>query len=305
LSASSLPAGGTASFNPAVISSGSATLSVTTSVTTPTGNYLLTIMGEAPGQQHTTQATLAVSAAPGTATGKVSNAATGAPISGAKVTYGTNSATTDASGNYSLGNLPAGSLQLTASATGYLNTVQTVTITPGGTTTANFVLITVTGTITGRITNASTGAGLAGATVSYNGGSTKSDTNGNYTLSAANPGTYTVTATLTGWVTESTSVTVVSGGTVTGNIKLATGGKAAGKVTNKSGAAISGATVKVTGGIVPTTVTVTTNSTGNYDSGWVPIGNYSITVSKSGFTTQTKNTTVTTGGTVTVNFTMQ
>ncbi|HEX7284534.1 MAG TPA: carboxypeptidase regulatory-like domain-containing protein [Candidatus Angelobacter sp.] len=305
LSASGLPAGGTASFNPAVISSGSATLSVTTSVTTPTGNYVITIMGEAPGLQHTTQATLAVSAAPGTAAGKVTNAATGAPISGAKVTYGTNSATTDASGNYSLGNLPAGTLQLTASATGYLNTVQTVTITPGGTTTANFVLITVTGTITGRVTNASTGAGLAGATVSYSGGSTKADTNGYYTLSAVNPGTYTVTATLTGWVTESTSVTVVSGGTVTGNIKLATGGKAAGKVTNKSGGAISGATVKVTGGIVPTTVTITTNSTGNYDSGWVPIGNYSITVSKSGFTTQTKNTTVTTGGTVTVNFTLQ
>ena len=178
-------------------------------------------------------------------------------------------------------------------------------ITPGGATTANFVLITQTGTVNGRITNASTGAGLAGAKVSYSGGSVTSDGNGNYTLNAVPAGTYTVTATLTGWVTESASVTVFSGATATANIKLATGGKAAGKVTNKSGAAISGATVKLTGGIVPTTVTVTTSSTGTYDSGWVPIGNYSIKVSKSGFTTQTKNTTVATGGTVTVNFTLQ
>ncbi len=98
---------------------------------------------------------------------------------------------------------------------------------------------------------------------------------------------------------------VFSGATVTANIKLATGGKAAGKVTNKSGVAISGALVKVSGGIVPTSVTLTTGSSGTYDSGWVPIGNYSIEVSKSGFTKQIKNTTVTTGGTVTVNFTLQ
>lgn len=305
LSASGLPSGATASFNPAVISSGTSTLSLTTSVTTPAGSYVLTITGEAPGLRHTTQATLTVSAAPGTAAGKVTNAATGAPISGAKVSYGTNNATTDGNGNYTLSNLPPGSDQLIASASGYLDTVLTVTITPGSTTTANFVLITTTGTITGRVTNASTGAGISGATVSYSGGSVVTDANGYYTLRAVNPGTQTVTATLTGWVTESTSVTVVSGGTVTGNIKLATGGKAAGKVTNKSGTAISGATVTVTGGIVPTNVTVSTNSSGNYDSGWVPIGNYSIKVIKSGYTTQTKNTTVTTGGTVTVNFTLQ
>jgi carboxypeptidase family protein len=305
LSVTGQPSNATASFNPATISSGTSTLTVTTSLTTPAGSYVLTIQGTSGGLQHTTHTTLTVSAAPGAATGKVTNAASGAAIAGAKVSFGSTSTTTDANGNYTLSNLPAGSDQLTASASGFLNTVQTVTITSGGITTANFVLITQTGTISGRITNASTGAGLSGATVSYSGGSTVSDANGNYTLSAVPPGTYTVTATLTGWVTESTSVTVISGGTVTGNIKLATGGKAAGKVTNKSGGAISGATVKLTGGVVPTTVTVTTNSSGSYDSGWVPIGNYSIQVSKSGFTTQTKNTTVTTGATITVNFTLQ
>ncbi len=306
LSVTGLPANATASFNPATISSGTSTLTVTTALTTPAGNYALTISGAATGLQHSTQATLTVNAATGTATGKVTNAASGTPISGATVSMNASrSTTTDANGNYTLSNLPAGSMQLSATASGFLTTIQTVNITPGGTTTANFVLITQTGTVSGRITNASTGAGLSGVKVSYSGGSTNSNANGDYTLNAVPPGKYTVTATLTGWVTESASVEVFSGATATANIKLATGGKASGKVTNKSGAAISGATVKVNGGIVPTSVTLTTGSSGTYDSGWVPIGNYSIEVSKTGFTTQTKNATVTTGGTVTVNFTLQ
>ena len=305
LSVAGLPANATASFNPQTITSGSSTLIINTAATTPAGPYVLTITGTASGLQHTAQATLTVNAATGTASGKVTNAATGAAISGAKVSYGSAMATTNVNGNYTLSNLPAGSVQLTASASGFLNTVQTVNITAGGTTTANFVLITVTGTIAGRVTNASTGAGLQGVTVSYTGGSAITDAGGNYKLNSVSPGTYTLTASKSGWVSASTSATVVSGGTATANIKIATGGKIAGKVTNRSGAAISGATVKLTGGIVPTTVTVTTNSSGNYDSNWVAIGNYSVQVSKTGYTTQTKNTTASTGSTTTLNFTLQ
>jgi hypothetical protein len=300
-----LPADATATFTPPTLTSGSSTLIIDTDATTPAGPYVLTISGTASGLQHTSQATLTVNAATGTASGRVTNAATGAVISGAKVSYGSALATTDANGNYTLSNLPAGSLQLTASASGFLNTVQTVNIMAGSTTTANFVLITVIGTITGRVTNASTGAGLSGVTVSYTGGSAVTDASGNYQLNSVSPGTYTLTASKSGWVTNTATVSVSSGATTTANIKIATGGKIAGKVTNKSGAAISGATVKLTGGIVPTTVTVTTNSSGNYDSNWVAIGNYSVQVSKSGYTTQTKNTTASTGSTTTLNFTLQ
>ncbi|MFI5104688.1 MAG: collagen binding domain-containing protein, partial [Terriglobales bacterium] len=69
LSVSGLPANATASFNPATISSGTSTLTVTTALTTPAGNYTLTISGTGTGLQHSTQATLTVNAAPGTATG--------------------------------------------------------------------------------------------------------------------------------------------------------------------------------------------------------------------------------------------
>jgi galactose oxidase len=161
------------------------------------------------------------------------------------------------------------------------------------------------GTITGKVTNISTGGALSGATVSYSAGSATSDASGNYTLSNVAAGTYNVTGAHTGYLSRSSSVTVTSNTTSTANFALATAGKIAGVVQNSSGAAISGATVKITGGKVATTVNTTTNSTGNYGTSWIAVGSYTITVSKSGFTTQSKTATVNTGATITVNFTMQ
>ena len=161
------------------------------------------------------------------------------------------------------------------------------------------------GTIAGKITNISTGAAVSGTTVSYSGGSATSDASGNYTLSNVAAGTYKVTATHTGYLARSSNVTVTSNTTTTANFALATAGKIAGVVKNSSGTAISGATVKIVGGKVATTVNTTTNSTGNYGTTWIAVGNYTITVSKTGFTTQSKTTTVNTGATATVNFTMQ
>jgi len=160
------------------------------------------------------------------------------------------------------------------------------------------------GTITGKVTNISTGAALSGATVSYSGGSTTSNTTGMYTLSSVAAGTVKVTAARTGYLSRSSNVTATSNTTSTANFALATAGKLAGVVKTASGTAISGATVKITGGKIATTVTKTTSSTGSYDSGWIPLGSYTITVSKTGFTTQSKTATVNTGATTTVNFTM-
>ena len=63
LSVSGLPAGASASFSPASISnSGSSTLSVSTSSTTPPGSYPLTITGTSGSLVHTASVTLVVSA---------------------------------------------------------------------------------------------------------------------------------------------------------------------------------------------------------------------------------------------------
>jgi Domain of unknown function (DUF1929) len=65
LTVSGLPAGATASFNPpAVSTSGSSTLSVKTSLTTPLGNYSLTITGTSSGTSHSTTTNLMVMGAP-------------------------------------------------------------------------------------------------------------------------------------------------------------------------------------------------------------------------------------------------
>jgi hypothetical protein len=98
---------------------------------------------------------------------------------------------------------------------------------------------------------------------------------------------------------------VTAGVATTLNFQLSTSGKIAGKVVTSTGAIISGATVKLSGGVIATSVTLTTNSTGNYLSGWIPVGSYTVTVSKSGFTTANKSTSVSAGVTSTVNFTMQ
>ena len=58
---SGLPAGAGASFNPASVNtSGSSTMSITTSTTTPIGSYLLTITGTSGSLSHTTSVTLVV-----------------------------------------------------------------------------------------------------------------------------------------------------------------------------------------------------------------------------------------------------
>ncbi|MEU0536478.1 M4 family metallopeptidase [Amycolatopsis tolypomycina] len=61
LSASGLPAGATATFNPATISSGgSSTLTIATSASTPTGSYPVTITADGASTDHTATYTLSV-----------------------------------------------------------------------------------------------------------------------------------------------------------------------------------------------------------------------------------------------------
>jgi len=64
LTASGLPTGATVSFTPASVSgSGSSTLAVSTSSTTPAGNYTLTITGTSASLMHTARVTLVVNPA--------------------------------------------------------------------------------------------------------------------------------------------------------------------------------------------------------------------------------------------------
>jgi hypothetical protein len=144
---------------------------------------------------------------------------------------------------------------------------------------------------------------LAAATVSWSGGSTTSNTSGIYTLTNVPAGTQNITAVKTGYLARTLAVGVIGGATSTLNIPIATAGKISVKVVTSSGAAVSGATVTIKGGVVPTTISGSSSSTGFFTTNWIPVGTYTVTVAKSGFTTQSKTTTVSSGVTTSLTFT--
>jgi hypothetical protein len=230
---------------------------------------------------------------------------TGAAIAGASVGYGGGAATTDANGNYTLAGVPVGTVQLVASAQGFQNATQNVTVAGGKTSAANFTLVAgaVNGTLTGKITNASSGAIVAAATVSWSGGSTTSNASGIYTLTNVTAGTQNITAVKTGYLPHTIATTITGGSTSTLNIPIATGGKIAVKVVSPSGAVVSGATVTIRGGSVATTISASTSTAGLFTTNWIPMGTYTVSISKTGHTTQTKTTTVASGATASLTFT--
>ena len=239
----------------------------------------------------------------GSISGNVTDSVTGAAIAGATIS-GPGSATTDPTGNYQFASVAAGTYVLSASASGYQNSSSTVTVSNGANSTQNFTLAPATnGSFSGRVTSAVDGRAIAGATVSYSGGSTTTNTTGNYSFAAVAPGTYAVTATKTGWGKVTNNVNVSAGAAATLNFQLATSGQIKGTVTNSTGGAIAGATVTITGGVISTNKSLTTSSTGAYSSGWIPVGNYTITA-QSGSLSKTQNVLVTTGQTLTVDFTL-
>jgi uncharacterized protein (DUF2147 family) len=87
------------------------------------------------------------------------------------------------------------------------------------------------------------------------------------------------------------------------NFPLATAGKITVKAVNSAGAADAGVTVSISGGVIATTINGTTNSSGIFTTNWTAVGSYTITISQTGHTTQSKSATVTAGATTTVNFT--
>jgi Carboxypeptidase regulatory-like domain len=80
----------------------------------------------------------------GSVAGKVTDAGTTAGIAGATVSAGATSTTTDASGNYTLAALTAGTYTVNASAAGYAPASQSVSVTAGTTSAANFALTKTT-----------------------------------------------------------------------------------------------------------------------------------------------------------------
>lgn len=239
----------------------------------------------------------------GTVSGGVTNSS-GLALSGVTVSAGGLTTTTQSSGSYTLVGVSAGTVMVSASASGYQTATQTVIVSGGATANANFALTStaLTGTITGKVTNISNGAALIGATVKWNGTAVSTNSSGIYTIANATAGSQSLTGSATGYLARSATVNVVSGGSATLNFQLATAGLIKVTASNSAGLADAGASVTIKGGVINTTFNGKTNSSGAYSTSWTPVGSYTITISESGHTTQTKSATVSAGATTTVHF---
>jgi len=159
---------------------------------------------------------------PGSITGSVIDAKDGSPIAGAAVTDDTRTVTTDASGKYTIADVPAASYEVTASKEGYQTAYLTVNVLSGSIAVVDFSLTAVIlpSSITGSVTDAEDGSPIVGATVSDGTRMTTTDATGKYTIADVPPGTYQVTASKEDYVSVTLTATVVSGGTAVMNFSL-------------------------------------------------------------------------------------
>jgi len=138
------------------------------------------------------------------------------------------------------------------------------------------------GTIAGTVVDASTGDPIEGATITANGYSVTTDTEGQYTIQLLHE-TYTVTASATKYHSQSKPATVTAETTTTLNFTLTPiNGTISGTVTDSStGNPIAGATVTANG------ISVSTGADGTYTIE-VPPGTYNVTVSADGYKDSSK-----------------
>jgi hypothetical protein len=157
--------------------------------------------------------------APAAIGGQVLDSQTLRPIAAATVAVspGGNSVLTDANGNFLIG-VNAGSYTVTASAPTYNKASQSVTVAFGQKATIGFRLVSVAayGSLTGRVVDSATRAPIAGATVTLSDGLIRTtDLSGNFSFAIVLNGTYTVTVSALGYVTQTKSVTITPGHTTT------------------------------------------------------------------------------------------
>ena len=157
----------------------------------------------------------------GTISGTVSDTSN-APLSGVTVSAG-GVTTTTSNGTYTLSNVPAGTQTVAASKGGYSSAQTTVTVPDQGSVVAPTLQLAVAaGTLSGTVTVR--GRAASGATVTLTGNglsrTTTTDGSGHYQFTSVPAGTCTARASVYGgWIQQTQSVTV-SGGTTTLNFAM-------------------------------------------------------------------------------------
>lgn len=193
------------------------------------------------------------------------------PISGAQITVNSQTITTDTTGLYRFGTLPAGTYPVTVSAAGYATQSLSATVAPGADTSFTVTMGLIYGKFIGTVTDQ--GVGVAGAIVQGLSaglitGVAVADQNGQYTLWVPG-GTYDVRVSAIGRVTTTVSaLSVGAGGTTSANLTLPHMGTIAGSVRDGSSNPVANAQVLVIGANF--SAAATTDSDGNYSLIGIP-----------------------------------
>src|SRR5258708_34306144 len=149
---------------------------------------------------------------------------------------------------------------------------------------------------------------LLSVTVAYNGGSAVTDANGNFSIPASARKSLAITAGKTGWLSDARTGTSTLNAVAEPSptkVFISTAGQVSGHVMNSGGAPVAGATLTFTGGKLRLTKTVTADGAGAFNSSWISIGSYTVTVAAPGFANVSTSATVNTGLTTAFNVTMK
>lgn len=209
---------------------------------------------------------------------------TSARLSGATVTLGTKTTTTDGNGNYQFTGIRSGTYTMTAAASGYVK--ESVARSVAGTdVTITFGLSPVPlTTVKGLIyVGNDTAKRLSNATVKLGSRTATTGADGTYSFANVSPGAYTVTASASGYLTESV-VRDVQGTETWASIGLAPAAPAGTAVLTgiiyrgtDTSARVAGALVTLANGR-----SATSNSDGVYTLSGLGPGDYVVRASKSG-----------------------
>jgi Calcineurin-like phosphoesterase/Carboxypeptidase regulatory-like domain len=142
------------------------------------------------------------------------------------------------------------------------------------------------GTLSGNARSAIDCSAAAGVKVAYNGGSALTDANGNFSIPASARKSLAITAGKTGWLSDARTGTSTLNAVAEPSptkIFISPAGQISGNVLNSGGAPVSGAKLTLTGGKLRLSKTVTADGAGAYNTGWISVGSYTVTVSAPGF----------------------
>jgi hypothetical protein len=158
----------------------------------------------------------------GSVTGLVTDSAN-QPIAGASVTAAGKSATTGASGQYTLQNVKSGAQTVTVSKLLYKSGSVTVNVLRKTTITApTIVLADNSATVSGSVSDANTSAGISGATVAVSGTSLSASTNatGGYSIKVPAGSQQSLVASASGYQSATQTVSLAAGASAMVNYRL-------------------------------------------------------------------------------------